>query len=145
MAKKSMEIQKRGESTMQRVSTGRAEARAITAEASTVVEYVPAIDILETGDEYFVIADMPGVDEKHLHITVDKNVLSLEGWRDVLRSRNEWSHEPEKETWLYRRQIRLGEGIERDRVEANYHNGVLRVRLPKSENMRAKKIPVKKG
>lgn len=145
MARKSMELQKRGESSMQRVSTGRAEERAITAEASTVVERMPAIDILETGDEYFVVADMPGVDEKHLNITVDKNVLSLEGWRDVLLSRNEWAGEPEKETWLFRRQIRLGEGIDRDKVEANYHNGVLRVRLPKTEDMRAKKIQIKKG
>lgn len=144
MAKKSMELQKREESDLQRVTTGRSEA-AITAEASTVMERMPAIDIVETGEEYLVIADMPGVDEKHLHITVDKNVLQLEGWRDALVSRSEWASEPERETWLYRRQIRLGEGIERDRVEASYQDGVVRIRLPKTEEMRARKIQIKKG
>ncbi len=96
--------------------------------------YTPAVDIYETSEELVLLAEMPGVDEKGLQIEIDRRVLTLEG--------NVPAPEGEAKTSYYR-QFKLAEAFDSDAGEASFKDGVLRLRLPKAEAAKPKKIAVK--
>ena len=105
--------------------------------------YSPAVDIVDRGDHLELSADMPGVSENDVAVSVEGSMLTLEGQVHVL--------EPQG-TPLYRefgfgdfyRRFELGSEIDVDHIEANMKNGQLRLRLPKAQP-RERKISVKQG
>jgi len=105
--------------------------------------FTPAVDIEETDDAVVLSADLPGVDEKDIEITVHQGVLVLSGKRED-------SREEETENGVYRerrygsffRQFRLGSKVDPDAIAAAYRNGVLTVTLTKKEEAKPKQIPV---
>jgi HSP20 family protein len=100
------------------------------------------IDVYRTGDAYLVQFDLPGVHPDSIDITVKKNVLTVsaqptrpdQGTMDLLFS--------ERAKGVLSRQISLGEELDADRIEADYLDGVLIVRLPIAESSKAQKIRV---
>ncbi len=104
--------------------------------------YTPAVDILERKDDIVVTADMPGVDEKTVDITLEKNVLTIYGMVEP--------HFPEGQRFAlseygvgdYQRAFTLSGEVDRDRINASVKNGVLRLVLPKAAAARARKIEV---
>ncbi len=104
--------------------------------------YTPAVDIIERKDDILVIADMPGVDEKSVDITLEKNVLSIRG--------NVEPEIPEKHRLAvseygigdYQRVFTISNAIDRDRIQATFRNGVLRLVLAKAEEVKTRKIEV---
>jgi len=108
--------------------------------ASSRKTFLPDVDIYETPGSIVLIADMPGVDEKSVDITLEKNVLTIEG-----RVPEEETVQPvyaEFESGDYRRAFTLHEEIAQDKIEANVKNGLLTLVLPKVEPTR-RKIEVK--
>lgn len=112
-------------------------------EAKNPLTYRAAVDVLETGDEYIVHADMPGasadaidirVEDGSLHITGEVRQRYPAGARVFL---NEYG------VGDFDRSFRLAEDVDADRITADYESGVLTVRLPKREQARAKKIAVR--
>jgi len=104
---------------------------------------VPKVDIYETPDAVVLLADLPGVLEKDLHITLENDVLTLEG---TAQPRNRPGYSPVHQEYNlgdYRRVFTLATEVDRDKIEATLNAGVLRLVLPKSEPMRARRIPVK--
>ena len=104
---------------------------------------VPAADICETPDDIRLIADMPGVDEGAVDITLEKNVLILRGavsWSAPAGHTLGWG---EYESGDYERVFNLPDEIDRDNIEADMKDGVLRLRLPKAKFARTRKIAVK--
>ena len=107
--------------------------------------YTPDVDILEKDDSIIVFADMPGVDESSVDITLEKDVLSI-------YARVE-SEAPEKHQLLhteygvgdYQRSFTISNEIDRDKIEARVKNGVLRLVLPKAKAAQTKKIAVQAG
>jgi HSP20 family molecular chaperone IbpA len=104
--------------------------------------YVPKVDIYETDEAVITIADMPGVDENSLEITLDKNVLTIDGFVEP-----EWSEKydlvyAEYEVGDFHRRFTLSNEIDRDKIEARVKDGVLRLYLPKIGPAQARKISV---
>lgn len=105
--------------------------------------YVPRADIYETNDEIFVVADMPGVDENSLDITLEKNVLTINGYAESEAPENYSLAYAEYEVGDYQRSFTLSNQIDLDKIEATVNHGVLRLRLPKAGPAKARKIVVK--
>lgn len=107
--------------------------------------YVPLVDIVEGKDETTVIADIPGVDESSVDITVEKNILEIYGKVDPDVPQDMRLVISEYGIGDYHRRFTLSDEIDRDRIQATVKNGVLRLILPKSEKAKTRKIEVKAG
>jgi len=105
--------------------------------------FVPRADIYETDKEIIVLADVPGANEKTVDITLEKNVLSITAYVEpAIPSGVEVAY-AEYEEGDYQRSFRLSDEIDREKIEAVVNEGVLRLRLPKAQEARVKKISVK--
>jgi len=106
--------------------------------------YMPHVDIVSTADGMVIIADMPGVEEKDLDITLEKDILTINGYvsAPVLAPEGyELSH-AEYGVGDFYRSFTLSDEIDRDHIEAALKNGVLTVRLPKAPEAQARKITI---
>lgn len=102
-----------------------------------------ALDVLENDDAYLVKATIPGIDPDDLDITYNNETLTIQG---------EMKHEEEKDGERYHlqeryygkfyRQVRLPSAVNANAIQANYEHGVLTLTLPKSEEVKPKKISV---
>jgi HSP20 family protein len=106
----------------------------------------PAMDLVEKEKEYEISAELPGIDENNVDIKVTNRTLTIKG------EKNEEKEEKQKDYCLserrygsFQRSFALPEGVDTDRIEANFVKGVLTVKLPKTaEAQKAeKKITVK--
>ena len=104
--------------------------------------YTPRVDLVESADSVVLYADMPGVSAESVDITLDKNVLTingtvsaptLEGYRLIHR---------EYRPGVYSRQFSLSDGIDTANIAAEMNHGVLRLVLPKAPQMVARRIAV---
>jgi HSP20 family molecular chaperone IbpA len=105
--------------------------------------YIPRVDIYETDDEIVAVADMPGVNENTIEITLEKNVLTLDGYVEPEQSDIHNLAYAEYEVGDYHRRFTLSNEIDRDNIAATVKDGVLRLHLPKSGPAKARKISVK--
>jgi HSP20 family protein len=107
--------------------------------------FVPKADIYESEREIVVVADIPGASQDSIEITLDKNVLTIDAFVDPEIPEGYSLAWGEYEIGDYQRSFRLSGEIDRDKIEATVANGELRLRLPKAEEAKAKKILVKTG
>ncbi len=105
--------------------------------------YTPAVDIIEKKDEIVVTADMPGVDEKSLDITLEKNVLTIYGMTDTTEETATRPLYAEYGIGDYQRAFTISEEVDRDGIRATMKNGVLRLVLPKAPAAKTRKIEVR--
>ena len=132
MADKTTEVQKQEMEKGERIERSRAAK-----------VFNPDVDIVERKNDIVVIADMPGIDEGSVDITLENNVLSIYGKVD-------WDV-PEKLKLLhgeygigdYQRVFTLSGDVNREKIEATVNNGVLKIVLPKAEAAKTKKITVR--
>ena len=103
-------------------------------DVKSIVKMAPAVDIYETQDELVFLADLPGVDESSLQLEVSRGVLTLEG---------EIQDGAADKQRSYYRQFTLSDRIDADAGKATMKDGVLTLRLPKSEAAKPKKIAVR--
>jgi len=105
--------------------------------------FVPRVDIYETSEAIVLLADMPGVDETGVDITLEKNVLTLAG-QTANGARPGYSLAyAEYDAGDYERAFTISDEVDRDRIEATVKNGVLKVVLHKAEAVKARKIDIK--
>lgn len=105
----------------------------------------PDVDILERADAYLIHADLPGVDEGHVHIRLEKGVLSLDAELATVPEA-EWNPiHTEYRLGSYHRQFRLSEEVDGEKVSASMRDGVLELRLPKTERHKPRQITVQSG
>ncbi|HIE11661.1 MAG TPA: Hsp20/alpha crystallin family protein [Kiritimatiellae bacterium] len=107
---------------------------------------VPNVDVSETDKEVEVKADLPGLDQKDIEVTLDENILTIRGERkDEREERRRDYYLMERAYGSFERTIPLPSNIDPDRISARFLNGVLTVRIPKTdqEARRGKRIPVK--
>jgi len=107
--------------------------------------FLPAVDIFESDREITLLADMPGVKAKDLSIDLRESVLTIEGRVEAQESANEIELLREYRTGNYFRQFTLSEMIDQSKIDAEIKDGVLRLRLPKVEEAKPRKITVKAG
>jgi HSP20 family protein len=105
----------------------------------------PDVDILERGDSYVIYADLPGVDDQHVRVNLDKGVLSLEGELATAPDAGWNPIHAEYRVGSYHREFRLSDEIDAARVSASMRDGVLELRLPKTERHQPRRIEVNAG
>jgi HSP20 family protein len=105
--------------------------------------FVPRADIYETGDKIVVVTDMPGVSAESLDITLEKNILTINGYVEPEIPEGYALAWAEYRTGDYQRSFRISDEIDRDQIEATIKNGVLHLDLPKSTAAKTRKISVK--
>lgn len=106
--------------------------------------FAPHVDIFETENDVTVIADMPGVTTEGVDLSLEENILTIQGHRAPLKPSGRVILE-EYEFGHYLRRFTVSETIDLDKIQASLADGVLRVRLPKAVPAQPKKIVVKLG
>jgi len=107
-------------------------------------EWMPAFDMSETDKELIVKGEVPGMDKKDINITVSDGMLTIRGEKKhEKKEENEQYHHVERRYGAFSRTMRLPHEVEADKVDATYKEGVLSIRLPKSEAVEPKKIEIK--
>jgi len=104
--------------------------------------YRPAVDIVDAPNEMLVLADVPGVDESHLDITLDKNVLTIRGTVEPTAFEGCSSFQTEYGVGDFERTFTLSDDVSRDGIEASIKDGVLQLKLPKTAQSARQKINV---
>ncbi|MGH2983314.1 MAG: Hsp20/alpha crystallin family protein [Solirubrobacterales bacterium] len=108
--------------------------------------WIPAVDLAETDDSLVLRADLPGISEDDVEIEVRDGVLTISGERkSEHEEKGEGFHRVERSFGRFSRALNLPEGIDPDKVEANFDNGVLEVRVPKPEETQPTRVQIGKG
>ncbi len=100
------------------------------------------MDLYRDGDTYVLTADLPGVDPGSIDVDVDGQLLSIRAQRTLATGEGVKWMVRERTGGTYLRQLSLGEGIDSDRISADYANGVLSITIPMSEKAKPRKIAV---
>ncbi len=103
------------------------------------------MDIYATEKEVIVVADMPGVQPDGVDLSLEDNVLTIQGRREEEKHEGRRMVLEEYEPGHYLRRFTVAETIDQEHIEASLADGVLRVRLPKAAPAQPKKIAVKIG
>jgi HSP20 family protein len=107
-------------------------------------EWAPSLDMSETKDNYVVKAEVPGIDAKHIDISLTGDVLSIRGEKKQEKEEKEEDyHLVERSYGSFSRSVRIPAEVESNKIKASYKNGILTITLPKSEKVKAKEVKIK--
>jgi HSP20 family protein len=107
-------------------------------------DWAPLVDIAETDHEFFIKAEIPEVNKEDVKVTVDNNVLTIRGERKQEKEeKGKKFHRVERYYGTFARSFTLPENVDQAKIEASFKDGMLNLRLPKTEKVRAKEIEVK--
>lgn len=106
---------------------------------------VMPMDAYRDGDHFYVHLDLPGVDPDSIDLTVEKNVLTVSAERRWSREEGTQVVVSERPQGSFTRQLFLGEGLDADRIDARYENGVLTVSIPVAEQAKPRKVAISHG
>ena len=108
------------------------------------VAWSPVVDIEETELNYLIRAELPGLSKEKVKVTVEDGVLTLSGERDLERKvEGKTFHHIERSHGTFTRSFTLPENAEAESVSANYKDGLLEIRVAKSEEALPKSIEVR--
>ena len=108
--------------------------------------WVPAMDLVETGEDFVLRADLPGMSQGDVKIELEDNVLTVSGERKAENEeKGEGYHRVERAFGSFSRSLTLPQGVDTDRVEANFDKGVLEVRIPKPAEAKPTRVQIGKG
>jgi HSP20 family molecular chaperone IbpA len=118
-------------------------APAMVANAESVDRYsVPVADIYETPEAYVLMLDMPGASKESISVKLDKNELTVKSSVTPMHPEHATVVFRELEMTGYYREFSLGEGIDRDTVDAHFDNGVLTIKLFKRAELKPRSITI---
>lgn len=100
------------------------------------------VDLFREGDEYVLSADLPGIDPESVDLDVDGQLLTIRAERRAPVSEDVRWLTHERPYGSYMRQFTLGDGVDIERITANYEHGVLSVIVPVAERAKPRKIAV---
>jgi HSP20 family protein len=108
-----------------------------------VGEWLPAADISETEDIVLVTAELPGIDEKDIELSIRKTVLTIRGEKKHVKDdKNENHYLGNRYYGSFQRTFQLPADINMDKAEASFDKGVLKISIPKKEKSKTKKISI---
>jgi HSP20 family protein len=103
----------------------------------------PAVDVVETGTEIILKADLPEMSQDEIGIKVEDGTLTIEGERKFLKETPEENYiQIERSYGTFRRTFAIPRMIDQEKIKASYKDGVLRIVLPKKEHVYPKQISV---
>jgi HSP20 family protein len=108
-----------------------------------VQKYAPAIDVVENESETMLVAELPGVSKEDIKISMENNLLTITGSRrsNALPEKANWVRN-EIRTGDFVRTIQLPEGIATEKISAEMNSGLLKVTLPKAEEVKPREIRI---
>jgi HSP20 family protein len=106
----------------------------------------PSLDVEETGKEYRVTAELPGLEERDVEVLLQDGLLTVRGEKKI-ESENRNRTYSERFYGRFERQIPLGQEVDENAVSATFKNGILTVTVPKNAQAveRTKRIPINAG
>ncbi|UCD32037.1 MAG: Hsp20/alpha crystallin family protein [Desulfobacterales bacterium] len=105
-------------------------------------DWLPASDIAETDTVYYVTMELPGIDMEKLDISFSGGMLTVKGEKTKEVSIGECCHCAERYSGSFQRSFRIPGNVDKDKIEATYKDGILKVNLEKSEESAVRKIEV---
>jgi HSP20 family protein len=109
--------------------------------------WYPRVDLQEHDQEFVLVADLPGMKQEDIQITVENNILTLQGKRLVEHraenGQNGYAHYSERAFGTFCRRFTLGAAVDADQITATYKAGVLEVHIPKTAAAQPKRIAVR--
>jgi HSP20 family protein len=100
------------------------------------------VDLFREGEQYVLSADLPGIDPESVDLDVDGQLLTIRAERRAPASEQVRWLVHERPYGSYMRQFTLGDGVDVERITANYEHGVLSVIVPVAERAKPRKIAV---
>ncbi|GAA4693068.1 Hsp20/alpha crystallin family protein [Pseudonocardia yuanmonensis] len=101
------------------------------------------MDAYRHGEEFVVEFDLPGVDPSAIELSVERNVLTVKAERrPTLRDEHIEMQVAERPLGVYSRQLFLGDTLDTDHIHADYHSGVLTLRIPVAERAKPRTISI---
>jgi HSP20 family protein len=104
----------------------------------------PALDVYEEKDEIVVKAELPGLEKSDIQVNISDSHMTLKGEKkkeEKVEGENYYRRERSYGAFL--RSVELPTGVQADKVKASFKNGILEIRLPMTEEAKAKEIKVK--
>jgi HSP20 family protein len=111
--------------------------------ANQTVGFTPLLDVRETEEGYLVLVDLPGVKSDDVTIEVSDHVLSISGSRSPVETGE--AQLSERPHGSFVRTLTLSQGVDDEKIAANYSDGVLELHVPKPVAQRPKKIAIGNG
>ena len=108
-------------------------------------DWVPSVDVTEENGEIRVKAEMPGLEEKDINVTIENGILSISGEKKEEKKEEDKERNyilSERSFGSFKRQIRLPDDVKSGDVKAKFRNGVLEITLPRDEKAQPKKIQI---
>jgi HSP20 family protein len=106
--------------------------------------FAPAVDMVDRKDEVILRADLPGLEQKDIEVSVEEGVLTIRGERKEEKEVKEQDYYCcERWAGRFERSFTLPTGVDADKVRATFKNGILEVHLPKVEKAKGKKVEIK--
>lgn len=108
------------------------------------MDFSPAVDVRQEGDNVVVEITLPGIDQDKIEISVENDVLTISGHTEEKKEiKREDYYRKEIREGSFSRSVILPMGVKADQAEANYEKGILKITLPKAEEAKPKKIAIK--
>lgn len=106
-------------------------------------DWVPALDISETEEAVVVKAELPGLEQKDVEVTLSGDLLTIKGEKkEEKEEKSRHFHRVERSYGSFERNIQLPTDVKADKVKASFKNGVLVVELPKAEQTKSKSVKI---
>lgn len=115
----------------------------LASEAARTAGVFPLTNVTEDADNFYVYAELPGMDPADINISITGKTLSLSGERKIDPEEGASYHRKERKGGQFNRTITLKTNVDAAKVEANFVHGVLTVVLPKAEEAKPRQIAVK--
>jgi HSP20 family protein len=108
--------------------------------------WVPPMDLVEVEDHFVLKADLPGLAEGDVNIEVQDGTLTISGERKTEHEQREkgW-YRIERSFGSFNRSLTLPDGVDPERIDASFSDGVLEVRIPKPEERKPRRISISSG
>ena len=117
--------------------------RPITRPEWAEAAWCPCVDVSETKDDVIINTEIPGMSKDDVKVSVQDNILTLSGEKKQEKVEKDANyHRMERSYGSFSRSFTLPTAVQPDKVKANYKDGILRITLPKSEEVKPKQIPI---
>jgi len=108
--------------------------------------FIPKVNVVETDKELAISAELPGMAEKDIEISISDGTLTLKGEKKEEREEKDKNYyRVERSTGYFHREIPFPCDVDTDHADAVFKNGVLTVKLPKTQKAKGRKLEVKAG
>jgi HSP20 family protein len=107
--------------------------------------WAPAVSIEETKDELLVLAEIPGISPADVEVEIENGILTLRGTKEAVREEDHRYHLEERRFGSFLRSFTLPRGVSQEGIDATVQDGVLRIRLPKVQEAKGRKVEIRTG